>query len=214
MPITRVLHQHFPATFDRRAVVAGMLALIYSFAVPTAVLAADPAGRVEKSEGQSTGLLEGSVRTLSANADIFLQELIQTQAGARLALALGRSTRVMLGERTRLKIEKTIVEHGGTMLLERGALLFDRPDSSGGEDFVVRTPFAIVAARGTRFFVGPSKGVIGVFCERGSVTVRNRGGRVVLQPGEGTDLTSPDAPPTSPARWGAPRVEAAIASVS
>ena len=211
MSSTRAVRQYPSAIFCLGSVAVGLLVL--ALAGP-GTLAAEHAGRVDDAQGQSTGLLEGSVRTLSRNADIFLQELVQTQADARLALALGPRTRVMLGERTRLKIEKSIVEHGGTVLLERGALLFDSPDSAAGGDFVVRTPFAIVAARGTRFFVGPSKGVIGVFCERGSVTVRNRGGRVVLHPGEGTDLTSPDVPPTPPAQWGAPRIEAAIASVS
>jgi hypothetical protein len=85
---------------------------------------------------------------------VFLQELVQTAAGARLALALGVDTRVLLGERTRLKIEKSVVEQGGTVLLESGALLFDRPDAGGPTDLSVRTPFAIIAARGTEFFVG------------------------------------------------------------
>jgi ferric-dicitrate binding protein FerR (iron transport regulator) len=210
----RVLGERGRAAFNRRAFAAAMLALAYTFATPVGALAAEAAGRVEEAKGRSTGLLEGSIRTLKRDADVFLQELVQTGASARLALALGINTRVQLGERTRLKIEKKIVEHGGTVLLERGALLFDSGESSDAGGFVVRTPFAIVAARGTRFFVGPSKGVIGVFCERGSVSVRNRGGRVVLRPGEGTDLTSPDVPPTPPAAWGAPRIEAAIASVS
>jgi len=176
--------------------------------------AADPAGRVDRAQGRSTGLLGGSLRSLESGADVFLQELVQTYAGARLALALGAETQVLLGERTRLKIEKSIVEQGGTVLLERGALLFDRPEDAGVEGFVVRTPFAIVAARGTRFFVGPSNDVIGVFCERGSVSVRNNGGRVVLGPGEGTNLTSPDVAPTPPVPWGAPRIQAALASVT
>ena len=79
---------------------------------------------------------------------------------------------------------------------------------------MTRTPFAVIAARGTRYFVGPSADVIGVFCESGSVSVRNNGGRVTLRAGEGTNLTSPDVAPTPAVEWGAPRIEAAMASVT
>src|SRR5215204_7207679 len=92
MPRARALYQRFSAIVDRQAVTTGMLAVTYTLAISGAVLAADPAGRVDKAEGQSTGLLEGSVRMLSTNAEIFLQELVQTQAGARLALGLGPRT--------------------------------------------------------------------------------------------------------------------------
>ena len=73
--------------------------------------------------------------------------------------------------------------------------------------------FAAVATS-TRYFVGPSADVIGVFCESGRISVRNNGGRVTLRAGEGTNLTSPDVAPTPPTQWGAPRIEAAMASVT
>jgi ferric-dicitrate binding protein FerR (iron transport regulator) len=194
-----------------------MVLLIVLAGAPGAGSAADPAGRVDQAEGKATGMLDGSVRDLEANADVFLQELVQTSAEARLALALGADTRVLLGERTRLKIEKSIVEKGGTVLLESGAMLFDRPDSAGPDGFVVRTPFAIIAARGTEFFVGPDvrpdKAGIEVFVERGMVTVRNNAGRVELTAGEGTAVPSPDLPPSEPAAWGASRIAAAYARV-
>ena len=202
-----------PCVMHRRAVIAGILATGLVLAGGRPAAAADPAGLVHSAEGRVTGLLSGSVRNLQPRSEVFLQELVQTYASARLQMALG-PTWVSLGERTRLKIEKSLVEQGGQLLLERGALLFDRPEGSGAGEPVVRTPFAIIAARGTRFFVGPSKGVIGVFVERGSVLVRNNAGRVVLRAGEGTDLTSPDVAPTPPAPWGAPRIAAALASVS
>ena len=197
---------------DRRAFFAGLIAIPPAL-ISFAAFADDPAGRVNTAKGRATGLLNGALRELQARSDVYLQELLQTGAGARLGMELGR-TRVDLGERTRLKIEKSLVDRGGQLLLERGALLFDRPDDEPEAGLVVRTPFAIVAARGTRFFIGPSKDVIGVFVERGSVRVRNNAGAVTLDAGEGTDLTSPDIAPTPPARWGAPRIAAALASVS
>lgn len=201
------------AALDRRAFTAGALALAFLPALPRWAFAQDAAGRVNAATGRSTGLLDGALRELKAETEVFLQELVQTEAKARLGLELG-DTRVNLGERTRLRIEKSVVEQGGELLLERGALLFERPDDAPAAEAVVRTPFAVIAARGTRFFVGPSNDVIGVFVERGRVEVRNKAGAVELAAGEGTNLTSPDVAPTPPAKWGAARIAAALASVT
>ena len=214
MAADKALLELSPPAVDRRTVIAGLSALASAIACPRAALAAEPAGQVDTARGLSTGLLNGALRNLEVGFDVYLQELVQTYQAARLGLALGRATHVSLGERTRLKIEKAVVEAGGQLLLERGALLFEREGSDSGDEPVTRTPLAVIAARGTRYFVGPSNDVIGVFCEEGSVSVRNRGGGVVLGAGEGTDLTSPDVAPTPPAQWGAPRIEAAMASVT
>ncbi len=198
---------------DRRAFVAGALALAGALAFPIPAWAAESAGRIDSAEGPSTGLLEGIIRDLESGADVFLQEIVQTGRGARLDIALGAETRLKLGERTRVKIEQSIVEQGGELTLARGALLFERPDSGGHGDLVVKTPFAIIAARGTSFWTGPSNDVIGVFVRSGRVSVRNNGGRVTLTAGQGTDLTDPDVAPTPPKAWGEARIAAALATV-
>lgn len=200
--------------FNRRALIAGLAAVATIPALVRATLAAEAVGQIDLAKGRSTGLLDGTLRDLDEGNAVFLQELVQTYRSARLSLALGHATRVNLGESTRLKIEKAIVENGGQLLLERGAMLFDGSPGDASEEPVTRTPFAIIAARGTRYFVGPSADVIGVFCESGRISVRNNGGRVTLRAGEGTNLTSPDVAPTPPTQWGAPRIEAAMASVT
>ena len=50
--------------------------------------------------------------------------------------------------------------------------------------------------------------------EHGLVTVSNRGGRVQLRAGQGTNLTSSRIAPTPAVPWGQPRIAAAYASVS
>jgi ferric-dicitrate binding protein FerR (iron transport regulator) len=145
---------------------------------------------------------------------VFLDELIRTGAAARLSLRLGQATRLSLGERTRLRIDRYLVDRGGEMVLERGAILFDRPDSPASGPMNVATPFALIAARGTKFFAGPSQGVFGVFVEHGLVTVRNRAGSVTLTDGLGTNLRSMRVRPTPPKPWGLARIAAAEASVS
>jgi ferric-dicitrate binding protein FerR (iron transport regulator) len=119
-----------------------------------------------------------------------------------------------LGERTRLRIDRFLVDRGGVLVLGRGAMLLDRPSEPPSAPLEVTTPFGLIAARGTRFFAGPSNGVFGVFVEHGLVSVANRGGRVELRAGQGTNLTSSRIAPTPPVPWGQPRIAAAYASVS
>jgi hypothetical protein len=214
MSAHRKLARRPAATCDRRDFIAGTLALAAYVALPIPALAAESAGRVEDAEGSSTGLLEGLIRDLQPGSDVFLQEIVQTGAAARLTLAFAAATRLKLGERTRVRIDKSLVERGGELTFARGAILFERPNSGGAGDLMVKTPFAIIAARGTTFWAGPSNNVVGVFVQEGVVTVRNRGGGVTLRAGQGTDLTAPDVAPTPPKAWGEARIAAAMASVT
>ncbi|WP_413990544.1 FecR domain-containing protein [Labrys okinawensis] len=172
------------------------------------------AGSVVQVTGESTGQLKGEKRTLSVGDSVFIDDTLTTGAGARLGAKLGEMTRLSLGERTRVRIDKFLVDRGGELVLERGAILFDRPDDKPSGTLNVTTPFGLIAARGTKFFAGPSNGVFGVFVEHGLVTVKTRGGQVSLTNGQGTDLKSKSAPPTPPKAWGDMRVAQALASVT
>jgi ferric-dicitrate binding protein FerR (iron transport regulator) len=97
--------------------------------------------------------------------------------------------------------------------LEAGAVLFDRP-SGKPAPVQIRSPFGLIAVRGTRFFAGPSAGVFGVFVQRGSVTVTAAGREVVLLMGQGTDISHPGDKPTTARRWRDPRIREAFESVS
>jgi hypothetical protein len=78
---------------------------------------------------------------------------------------------------------------------------------------VVRSPFGLIAVRGTRFFAGPSDDVFGVFVARGVVTVVGQYTAVEVREGLGTDIVRPGAEPTPPHPWGAARIERALALV-
>ena len=85
----------------------------------------------------------------------------------------------------------------------------------------IKSPYGLIAVRGTKFFAGPSNAVFGVFVDHGTVVVSGGGSEVVLQAGEGTfraasgdiDLNSV-AKPTAPSMWGKARIQAALASVN
>jgi ferric-dicitrate binding protein FerR (iron transport regulator) len=197
---------------DRRWLLRdGILLLPFILALRPA-RAVEQAGSVEDVTGEAFAERESVHRTLDRAAPVFLNEEVATGVASRLGMRLGRNTTVRLGEQARLKIDRFLVDAGGEMTLRSGPLLFDgKPQRAGLQ---IRSPFALIAVRGTRFFAGPSNDRFGVFVARGSVSVTAAGQQVVLREGEGTDVASPGAPPTPVKRWGAERVRAALASVS
>src|SRR5689334_3607462 len=175
---------------------------------------AEAAGAVLTASGEAIAQTGRDRRRLATGVPVYLDDTLTTGVAARLAVKLGQATRLSLGERSRLRIDRFLVDRGGVLVLGRGALLFDRPSDTPSAPLDVTTPFGLIAARGTTFFAGPSNGVFGVFVEHGLVTVSNQGGRVELGAGQGTNLTSSRIAPTPAVLWGQPRIAAAYASVS
>src|SRR5262249_40099757 len=103
---------------------------------------------------------------------------------------------------------------GARSRCDRGRCYFDRPLGSVPAPVRIRSPFALIAVRGTRFFAGPSNGRFGVFVERGSVAVTSVGRRVILHDGEGTDFSAPGTRPSPVKEWQPERIRAALASVT
>jgi ferric-dicitrate binding protein FerR (iron transport regulator) len=189
----------------------GALAIPFILAIrPTR--AVERVGSVEEVTGEAFAEMASTRRVLDRAAPVFLSEEVVTGIASRLGMRLGRDTTVRLGEQARLKIDRFLVNAGGEMTLQSGPLLFDgRPRRAGAQ---IRSPFALIAVRGTRFFAGPSNDRFGVFVERGSVAVTSAGTQVILRQGEGTDIASPGTPPTPVKRWAPERIRAAFASVS
>ena len=191
----------------------GVLALPLILAIGQAA-AAEPAGSVEDLSGEAFAEAHAVRRLLERLAPIFLGDQVGTGTASRLGMRLGRDTTIRLGENARLKIDRFLLDAGGDVTLRSGPLLFDRPPGSVPTPMRIRSPFALIAVRGTRFFAGPSNGRFGVFVEHGSVAVAAAGRRVILQDGEGTDFSAPGTKPTPVKRWGVERIRAAMASVS
>jgi ferric-dicitrate binding protein FerR (iron transport regulator) len=189
----------------------GVLAFPFILALKPA-RAVERVGSIEDVTGEAFGELESVRRTLDRAAPVFLSEEVVTGVASRLGMRLGRNTTVRLGEQARLKIDRFLVNAGGEITLQSGPLLFDGQPRRAGVQ--IRSPFALIAVRGTRFFAGPSNNRFGVFVVRGAVTVASAGQQVIVREGEGTDIASPGAPPTPVKRWAAERIRAALASVS
>jgi hypothetical protein len=199
-----------PALIKRRVLLLGVAA---NWLAATRGHAAEPAGAVETARGECYALNAASRRTLASAAEIFINDAVATGVQSALALRLGLATQVKLGAETRLRIDRFVVNAGGVLVLEHGAMLYDHEAEAGKDPVTVRSPYGLVAVRGTRFFAGPSNGVFGVFVERGEVTVVGVQTAVVVQSGYGTNIAVPGAEPTLPTAWGASRIASAMASV-
>jgi ferric-dicitrate binding protein FerR (iron transport regulator) len=188
-----------------------LLGVAAAAAIPAQAWAA-PAGSVLAVEGRGFAEAGAVWRELSAKSNVFIGDLVGTGISSRLAMQLGASTLVRLGPEARVQIDSFIVNAGGVLDLQSGAMLFDGPPQQS-RGISVRSPFALIAVRGTRFFAGPSRGVFGVFVARGRVRVTAGGRRVELAQGMGTNIASPGMPPTDPTAWGGERIREALASV-
>ena len=170
-----------------------------------------PAGVVERVRGE--GYVEGAERrTLAATAPVFVGDLVCTGRESRMDLKLGTQTLIKLGADARLKIDRFLVNAGGELVLERGAMraVFQPADGSA---LSVRSPFALLAVRGTEFFAGPIDGFFGVFVQHGVVAVTGGARTVTLLAERGTVIRWAGAEPRFPARWMPGRIRRALASV-
>jgi len=195
----------------RRAVLAGVpLTAMFSAGAGGAPTTA---GLVQEVKGQVTAELASQTRVLVPRADVFIGDDVATAASSRAAMLLGRDTTLRVGANARVRIDRFIINAGGVLTLEAGPLLLDKAPGNPAATLTVRGSFGLITVRGTRIFVGPSQGVIGIFVVHGLIDVDAGGKQFVLQTGEGTNIAGPGAIPTDPVVWGEARIRAALASV-
>jgi hypothetical protein len=192
-----------------------LLAALAGAGLPRAdAKSAETAGQVETVRGECFAQRAAVRRALVPAAEVFVGDAVATAAQSAMSMRLGSDTVVKLGAEARLRIDRFLIDAGGVLMFERGAMLYDHDSAASPRDVTVRGPYGLIAVRGTRFFAGPSNGVFGVFVERGTVTVVGVNTAVEVGDGLGTDIERPGAEPTPPHPWGAARIANAMASVS
>jgi hypothetical protein len=199
-----------PALPRRTVLTAAPTAAVFARAAAGAAMTA---GQVQEVRGQVTAELASQRRVLVPRADVFHGDDVATAENSRAAMLLGSETTLRLGANAKIKIDRFIVNAGGVLTLEGGPLLLDKAPGDPSAAVQVRGSFGLITIRGTRVFIGPSQGVIGIFVVHGLIDVASGGLDFVLQTGEGTNISGPGAMPTPPSVWGEGRVRAALASV-
>jgi hypothetical protein len=171
------------------------------------------AGTIEALRGDAFAEGPKPRRALQPKAQVFIGDMVETAVNSALTMHLGKATFVKLGALAKFRIDNFVVDAGGTFDLDQGPMLIDH-NGTKDENLQVRSPFGLMAVRGTMFFAGPSIDVFGVFVARGLVAVTGGGRTVILRPGLGTNIARPGDAPTEPRRWSPGRITAALRSVN
>lgn len=196
----------FPIFVTRRQALAIVTGSLITALGPKQSAAAELAGSVAELTGIATAAAEGKTRSLSLKEAVLVGDLVKTEAEARLALLLGARTTLRLGGQTELRLDRYLMDAGGEIDFLQGAILFDRPGGQPSANLRFKTPYGMIAVRGTSFLAGPSRRAFSVFVSRGKVEVTGGGRTIVLGSKQGTDIARPGAAPSRPRVWSAKRI--------
>jgi hypothetical protein len=184
--------------------------------------AQDAIGTISRIQGEASAMRSDATRALGVNASVFSNEIVSTGEAARLEVTLRDQTRLTLGERAKLTLDRYVFDPAGG----RGTIKFGlvgafrfvsgQLSKLANADVSVTTPVAIVGTRGTEFWGGPiDDQALGVFLIEGSVSVSNAAGAQILNtPGQGTNVAAPGAAPGPVTIWAQDKVSRAIATVT
>lgn len=165
-----------------------------------------PIGLIEEIRGEAFAELAGVRRALAAKGEIHVGDLLSTGDNALLVMKLGPATTIKLGAQARLKIDRYLADAGGEFDMQAGPMMFERKGKPASEGITFRSAFGLIAIRGTRFYAGPNRGAFAVLVGEGRVEVRGGTRTVSVEPQYGIDIKVPGQAPTTPARWGLPRI--------
>jgi hypothetical protein len=165
-------------TLHRLSAIA--IVLLSSFAHGPAG-AQEAIGTVSRIQGEVSGTRGGATGALGPNAPVFPNEIVSTSEAARLELTFADNTRLTLGEKAKLTLDRYVFNPAaGSGILKfavAGAFRFLSGQLSklASADASLTTPFATVGIRGTEFWGGPiDDQVLGVFLIQGVVSVSMR----------------------------------------
>jgi hypothetical protein len=201
---------------DRRATLAlaGGLCL-----AATGSTAAQPRiGTVERQEGETAALRNGTFESLRPGSAVHTGDRIRTGADSRvlirfddndMTLVVGPATEITL---SRHVLRTEMPRFAAIYALFGGIVRFLMPPRAGPCEIDIVTRAAVASVRSTEWLIDDkANGTTGVFTISGVVRVRGEGGGVVaLEPGFGTDVM-PGAAPSAAKRWGQARIDEAQA---
>lgn len=195
---------------DRRGALVAAVGTCWA-ALMRRACAGDQIGTVTEIRGTASAETAGDTRTLIENGPVFVEDLLHTGDGARVTLQLGTGILLRLGATSKVRVSHYVGGVGGEIVMDGGQILCD--GRAGSKGLTVRSPYALIAVRGGKFFAGEFDGGYSVFAALGVVSVSAAGTSVTLRAGDGTDILSIGASPTPSRKWSAPKVARAFALV-
>ncbi len=186
-----------------------------------------PVGTITQVQGAATATRTAGSVTLQLNTPVYSDDLLETEANAKILVQFTDGTKLTLGPSAEVLIDEFVFNAaGGTnnaairvtagaMRLVAGAI-----EKVGGPQAInVATPVASIGVRGTDFFIEMEEAdhlSVALFSGY-EVAVTNPSGTTVLRPGEGTDIWGHPGEAVAPSQaltWGTDRVNRALALVT
>jgi len=207
----------------RLIVITAMLLSCFAAGKATAQEVIGTVTRIQgETSGTGGGAGGGATRALRLNGPVFLSDVVSTGEGARLEVTFADQSRLTLGEKARLTLERYAFNPpagSGTISIGVvGAFRFLSGEIAklASSNVSIATPVATVGVRGTEFWAGPIDNLaLGVFLIEGVVSVSNAAGEQILrQPGQGTNIAAPGAAPGPVTFWPQAKVNRALAAVT
>jgi len=179
-------------------------------------------GAVSAMQGTVVALRGNSEITLTPNASIFADDILETDAAGKLQITFVDDTVLTLGPGSEVLVDEFVYNPAAStgnaaLRITSGAarvLAGAIEQMGGGQALRIDTPVATIGIRGTDFFIEMDSGHLQVALFSGyEVVVTNTAGESVLRPGEGTDIWGEGAPSRG-RTWGTDRINRALALVS
>jgi hypothetical protein len=175
-------------------------------------------GRVTAVEGQVTVLRQGKFapEPLIVQKPVFQEDIIQTDAGAKIRVTLIDDTVLSLGEKSRVELKQFLYNarqqtRTGRLTIVSGIFRAIVKKLIPQSTFEVITPTTVAAIRGTDLMGEVTADSTAIVVLEGTVTISNARtrsrGLTTLTPGAGTTVRD-DEPPSAPTRWSESRIEA------
>jgi hypothetical protein len=199
-----------------RFILVVLAALIFS---TPSVQAADEGviGTIVEIEGTAT--VNSSPAT--ANAQLHLNDVVETGAGSRVFILFIDNTEMTMSENTQVKLDSYIYDpdsatgNGARYSILKGAFQYVSGliGKSQDPDVQIETPVGSIGIRGTDFWAGEIDGEYGVSVNEGRVALKTDAGEEQVQAGQGTFARGRGVAPTRAAAWKPEKLQRVAATV-
>jgi len=168
-----------------------------------------PLGAVSRMKKISGATRGADSRSLTIGDKVYRDDLLWTRSGGQLRIDLKDGSNLSLGENAEVTLEDSMLSGSGSAFLRiiSGAFRFA---SGGGEKAAtppkIETPFAVLSLRGTELYGLKFGKAWGFFVSEGQVEVSNDVGSVVLNKGDGTEISSRTGKFEPVKQWGVPKI--------
>ncbi|MDE1153289.1 MAG: FecR domain-containing protein [Micavibrio sp.] len=177
-------------------------------AIATPALAAATAGQVDSITGTVTrSHKDGQAAALKAGDSVDTGDEIVTGAKSGAKVTLADGTEITLGSGNRFFVDRFAEDgapQGNTALrILGGAFSYvgGSVEKAPQSSVTIGLDFGSIGVRGTTLYRAMKDGQCWIYLQQGKIDVFNKGGRVTLQPGDGTRMKAKTIGPAAPHVW-------------